>query len=59
VNGTYPLEQPRVLERISNLSLATFIGTIMDLSNFTFTPVDSAKELRKAFRKKVSLHQPS
>jgi hypothetical protein len=59
VKGRDPLEEPRVLERISSLSSATFIGTIMDLLKFTLRLVDSAKEFNIAFRKKAPLHQPS
>jgi hypothetical protein len=59
VKGKVPTEQPKVLARRSSFSYGVLIGTIMDLWKLTFSPMDSEKELSKAFRKKSYLAQPS
>ena len=52
VNGSDPLEQPKVLASRSSLSSVILTGSIMDFFKFTLSPVDSVKVLMTDFRKK-------
>lgn len=51
VNGKDPVAQSKVLARWSNFSFLTLIGTIIDLENLIFRPVELLKDWRIPFRK--------
>jgi len=59
VKGRVPTEQPKVLAKRSSFSWVVLTGTIMDFWKLTFKPVDSEKELSKAFKINTCLAQPS
>jgi hypothetical protein len=58
VKGRFPLEHPKVLAKILNLSSDTLIGTIIDFVKLTLRPIDYAKESNKTLRKNNCLTQP-
>ena len=58
VKGREPIEQPKVFADELIFCSLTLIGTIIDLAEFTFRPVDSANELRIALSKKSYLVSP-